>query len=193
MEGMPSACYPGAGTNGYAKKHDPFMYFTAVTQNAGACANVVPFTQLRSDLDGNTAPPFLWVSPNLCHDGHDCSTATMDGWLAAELPRVLASSWYAHDGIVIITWDEGGSSAGCCSGARGGQVATIVVSSRVPQHIEMTTPVDHAGTLRTLEDLYGLGYLGDAACTCSGNLDALTGSPPTPVTAYTWLTVPHLR
>ncbi len=193
MEGMPAACYSGAGSSGYAKKHDPFMYFTAITQNAGACANVVPFSQLRSDLDANTAPPFLWVTPNLCNDGHDCPTATMDGWLATELPRVLASSWYARDGIVIITWDEGGSNAGCCGGARGGHVATIVVSSRVSQHVEMTGPVDHAGTLRTLETLYGLSFLGDAVCSCSGSLDALTGTAAMAVNGYTWLTVPHLR
>jgi hypothetical protein len=193
MEGMPSACYSGAGTNAYAKKHDPFMYFTAITQNAGTCANVVPFSKLRTDLESNTAPPFLWVTPDLCHDGHDCSTATMDGWLASELPRVLASAWYARDGMVIITWDEGASGAGCCGGAHGGQVATIVVSSRVAQHVEMTAPVDHAGTLRTLEKLYGLSFLGDAACTCSGNLDVLAGTAAPAGTGYTWLTVPHLR
>jgi hypothetical protein len=51
--------------------------------------------------------------------------------------------------------------------------------------------VDHAGTLRTIETLYGLGYLGDARCACSGDLLSLIPAPPS--AAFTWLTAPHLR
>ena len=191
MEGMPSACYDGAGIDGYAKKHDPFMYFTEVTHNAALCGNVVPLAGLGSDLSSGAAPPFLWVTPDLCHDGHDCSNATMDAWLASMLPQVLASPWYAQDGIVVITWDEGYTGPGCCNGAHGGHIATIVVSSRLAHPATQSSAVDHAGLLRTLELLYSLPFLGAAQCGCSGDLMSLIGPAPVPVSG--WLTAPHLR
>lgn len=190
MESMPGVCYRGAGINGYAKKHDPFMYFTTITGSASSCGNVVPYAQLHADLASGAAPDFMWVTPNLCDDGHDCATATMDGWLSTNLPAVLASSWFAQDGVVIITWDEGADSAGCCAGAHGGRVATIVVSSRRYGHATSASPVDHAGTLRTIEELYGLSFLRDAACSCSGDLMSLVASPPS---TLTWLSAPHFR
>ena len=190
LESMPAGCYAGAGINGYAKKHDPFMYFSAITDNAGSCANVVPFSQLTADLASQNAPAFMWVTPNLCDDGHDCSNAAMDGWLAAHLPPVLSSSWFADDGVVIITWDEGSDSAGCCGGAHGGRIATIVVSSWLHGHATSAQPVDHAGTLRTIEELYHVPLLRDAACACSGDLLPLIQAAPS---GLTWLTAPHFR
>ena len=194
MEGMPSPCYAGAATGRYAKKHDPFMYFTSITRNPAQCANVVPYDRLSADLGAASAPDFMWVTPDLCDDGHDCSTATADSWLSTNLPMVLDSPWFSNNGVVIITWDEGTGGAGCCNGAAGGHVATIVVASRVTQPLAMSDPVDHAGTLRTIEQLYGVQPLGDSACACSGSLTALAQSPtPAPAPALTWLTVPHFR
>jgi phospholipase C len=192
MEGMPSPCFGGAFSGGYAKKHDPFMYFSSVTASAGQCHRVVPFSQLAGDLGSGSAPPFLWVTPNLCDDGHDCGNSTMDAWLQATLTGVRTSAWYAHGGTVIITWDEGSDSAGCCGGAHGGHIATIVVAMGNVTSARSNLPVDHAGTLRTIEQIYGLPYLGAAACTCSGNLNALLGNA-TPINGLTWATVPHWR
>ena len=182
MEGMPHSCYQGASSGQYAKKHNPFIYFTTVSGTAALCRNVLPYADLAQDLSSSTPPAFVWISPNLCHDGHDCSNKQMDSWLRASLEPILASQWFAQDGIAIITWDEGaeGDGSGCCSGAKGGHIATVVVSTRVQGHVESSAPVDHAGILRTIEQLYGLPLLGDAACSCSGDLSALVGEKPSP-------------
>jgi acid phosphatase len=193
MEAMPSACYSGAGGGGYAKKHDPFMYFTAITGNNSTCSRIVPFSQFTADIGSNAAPSFAFVVPSLCHDGHDCSTAVMDSWLSANLTPVLASAWFAQHGVVILTWDEGTDSSGCCVGAHGGHVATVVVSHDLGAHVQSDQPVDHAGILRTVE-LYGLPYLGDAACACSGDLGTLIATvEPATLSGLTWLTVAHRR
>jgi len=181
MEGVPGPCYGGAFTSaGYAKKHDPFMYVRHIAGNPGECGRVVPFSQLASDLAaGASGPAFMWVTPNLCDDGHDCSTQTMDSWLANNLPGVLSSSWYQEGGAVIVTWDEGTTSVGCCGGASGGHVATVVVSASTRGGVTLPYAVDHAGTLRTIEDMYGLSHLGHAACACSGELrPQVTACPP---------------
>ena len=107
MESMPSACFGGDASGGYAKKHDPFMYFRSITQNDSQCQNVVPLSSMTTDLSSPQAPEFVWVTPNLCDDGHDCSTETADSWLRAKLAPVLASAWFRQNGVVIVTWDEG--------------------------------------------------------------------------------------
>jgi len=51
-------------------------------------------------------------------------------------------------------------------------------------HAESSQQLDQAGVLRTIEQLYGLPTLGDAACSCSGDLMSLVGqkgaSTPSP-------------
>src|SRR5207249_2748920 len=50
MEDMPTSCYMGASTGNYAMKHNPFMYYTDIRNNAARCAaHVVPFTQFGAD------------------------------------------------------------------------------------------------------------------------------------------------
>jgi hypothetical protein len=171
MQGAPTPCYRGVSSPGhYAKRHDPFMYFPHLADNPAQCDHVVPFHDLAADLASNSAPPFLWVTPNTCDDAHNCSIATADAFLQRTLPMVLASSWYAAGGVVIVTFDEGTTDASCCRGAAGGRIPTIVVSARTPPGARSALPVDQAGTLATVEDLYGLPHLRLAACRCSGSL-----------------------
>lgn len=175
MESMPSPCFRGDSAAGlYAKKHDPFMYFTHIETSA-QCLNVQPLSALWPALDGGTVPAFSFVTPNLCHDGHDCSLQQSDTWVGGFVSRITASSWFAGGGVLIVTYDEGTSSDGCCQGAAGGHIATWVVSRHTPAGSRLRTPVDHAGVVRTVELLYGLPPIGDAACTCSGDLLPLIG------------------
>jgi hypothetical protein len=68
-----------------------------------------------------------------------------------------------------------------------------VVSHDLTAPARSDTAIDHAGVLRAIEQIYGLPHLGDAACTCSGNMDALLATPPTVIDGLTWLNVPHKR
>src|SRR4051812_32336093 len=46
MEDLPSPCFRGAGAGGYAKKHDPFMYYDDVANDRRRCRRVVPLARL---------------------------------------------------------------------------------------------------------------------------------------------------
>jgi acid phosphatase len=69
----------------------------------------------------------------------------------------------AHDSLLIVTFDEseGGSAAN--------HIATFVVGAGVRQ-TSVNQRIDHYSVLRTLEDMYGLPPLGEAA-----NAQPLTG------------------
>jgi len=173
MEAMPVPCYRGVSSGSYAKKHDPFMYVSHLADDPARCQRVVPYNRLSQDLNSPSAPSFIWVTPDLCDDGHDCTTAVMDAWMAKNLQPLLESSWFTDHGVVIVTFDEGTSDASCCNGAHGGRITTVVVAQGAPGGLRSTVPVDHAGMLATIEDLYGVRHLGDAACPCAGSLKPL--------------------
>jgi phospholipase C len=161
MEGMPSPCFGGATAGGYAKKHDPFLYFDGVAGNPQRCAKVVPMTRLDGDLRARRLPRFVWITPDLCHDTHDCDVRTGDRFLAGLVPRLLRA--LGQRGVLFLTWDEGVGAAGCCGHPGGGRVPTIVAGPAARRGARSGVPFDHYSLLRTIEDGFGLRRLGASA------------------------------
>lgn len=162
MESMTSRCGTASG-GGYAAKHDPFVYFDDI-RTTSLCRNVVPYGQLAVDLRSNsTTPRFAFVTPNLCHDMHDCPVATGDAWLAGFSRLVMGSpAWRAHRSLLIVTFDEddGSSSNHVLTFAVGSPVRRSVVAG-----VRSSTGYSHYSLLRTIEWYLGVGTLGrkDAA------------------------------
>ena len=177
MEGLPRPCDTTAGAGGYAKKHDPFLYYRDVVADPARCRRVVPYARLGTDLRAGRLPTFVWITPNLCDDGHDCSLGQADGYLAGIVPSLLRE--LGPRGILFLTWDEGSSDAGCCGGlASGGRVATIVAGPGVRAGARSAVAYDHYSLLRTVEDALGLGHVGAAGARGTVGLDALFAAPP---------------
>jgi hypothetical protein len=171
MEDLPRPCFTGASAGEYAKKHDPFVYFTSVLRTPGVCDRVVPFDRLSADERSGTVPRFVWISPNLCHDMHDCSVATGDRFLSVVVPPLLQA--LGPRGLLFLTWDEGSSDSSCCRLAAGGHVVTIVAGPEARPGAVLGLPTDHYSVLQTIEDLLGLSRLRGAACTCTPSLRPL--------------------
>jgi hypothetical protein len=176
MEGMPSACFKGATAGGYAKKHDPFMYYDDVAGDPKRCHRVVPLARLGSDLRRGRLPTYASISPNLCDDTHDCGVGSGDRFLAHLVPTLRKA--IGPDGYIVLTWDEGTSDRGCCGDSGGGAIATIVVGRLVRGGARLRPPIDHYGVLRTIEDTLGLGHLGAARDPRHGSFEPLFRRPP---------------
>lgn len=148
MESMTGGCLEG--TDRYAVRHNPFAYF-----GGGCPANVVPLTAQTLDADlAGTTPNFVWITPDACHDGHDCSDREADSYLAGQVPKILGSAAWQKDGLLLIVWDEDDGSAD-------NQVALLVVAPKLSQHVT-SKPHDHYSLLATVEDRFGLPRLGKA-------------------------------
>jgi hypothetical protein len=175
MEGMPRPCFTGAGAGQYAKKHNPFIYADAVRTSAADCARIVPFSALARDEQARTLPRFIWVTPNLCHDMHDCDPGTGDRFLAATVPALLAAM--GPRSLLVLTWDEGSSDNGCCRLAHGGHVLTVLAGPAARHRARLATATDHYSTLQLIEDLFALPRAGGAACACTPSLAPLLAGP----------------
>jgi len=177
LEDLPGACFQGAAAGGYAKKHNPFIYFDDIARSPGRCSRLVGFSQLAADLRRGRLPTYAWISPNLCDDGHDCGVAGSDRFLARTGPALLHE--LGPHGFLVLTWDEGSSDRGCCGGvARGGQIATILAGPDVRRGVRESSPVDHYGTLGTIEEALGLPSLAGATDPSSGRPTGLFARPP---------------
>lgn len=171
MEDLPHPCFQGSGSGNYAKKHDPFMYFRALVADPGQCGRVVPMRALAGDERARRLPRFIWITPNLCHDMHDCGTATGDRFLSGLIPPLLRA--LGPNSLLIVTWDEGSSDNGCCKLASGGHIATILAGPVARRSARLSTPVDHYSVLQLIEDLFGLPRQGGAGCACTQSLGPL--------------------
>ncbi len=133
----------------YDPGHNPFAFY------GGACpTNVVPLTRLASDLAGVT-PRFNWITPDRCHDGHDCDVRTSDAWLAGQVGAIMQSKAWKAGGVLFVTWDED-------DGSEDNSVLTLVMSTRA-RHVVSHRPYTHYSLLATVEDLLGVGRLAGAS------------------------------
>jgi phosphatidylinositol-3-phosphatase len=119
--------------DGYATRHDPFVYFHSVIDNQTYCdrhvvalgtpsgampaAALAGETGLATDLRrASTTPAFSFITPDLCDDGHDSpctnetggasAAANIDQFLQTWVPKITASPAFRHDGLLEITFDE---------------------------------------------------------------------------------------
>jgi phosphatidylinositol-3-phosphatase len=152
MEGMPGVCYLGAEDGQYVKKHNPFVYFPSITSHSGRCANVVPARQLAVDARERRLPAFAWLTPDECHNAHDCSIETADRYLSRLVPGVL--KLLSARGFLVLTFDEGGAGS-----PERGRIVTILAGPGVRRGARIAAPRDHYSLLRTLEDVFGVGYV----------------------------------
>jgi phosphatidylinositol-3-phosphatase len=176
MEDMPYPCFAGDQANGYVKRHNPFEYFASIRTVPARCNRIVPFGQLSQDLTRHTVPNFVWITPTLCHDGHDCGNDAVDAFLSSTVSRITSSPAYHDRGVLFITHDEGTTDGGCCRDAQGGHVSTVYISDQISHGPRLTIPTSHYSLLRTIEDGFGLPRLRAAACPCTNSLEAAWSS-----------------
>jgi phosphatidylinositol-3-phosphatase len=166
-ESLPASGYTGCGGYPYAKKHDPFAYFSDVA-NSSEKYNLVPFTKFASDLAHDTLPNFSFIVPNLLHDAHDGSLATADSWLRTNIAPLIKSATFQKDGILIIVFDE---SLDSDKQHGGGHVASIVIGPKVKPGYQSALLYQHQNTLKTVMKALGLTSFPGAAGSAPGMAD----------------------
>ncbi len=129
--------------DGYATRHDPFVYFHSVIDEQAYCnKHVVALgsptgampagalkgeTGLATDLSAAAKTKnFSFITPDLCDDGHDSpcknetggatALASIDTFLETWVPKITSSPAYLRNGMLEIIFDEASNSetTACC-------------------------------------------------------------------------------
>ncbi len=204
-----------AVTDQYATRHNPFAYFHSLLDSGACTAHVVPLNNstLTADLASiATTPNYVFITPNLCNDGHDvpCKTpgspptyVNQNNFLKTWVPLIVHSPAFQQDGLLMITFDESSPSpnavdgsytvfdgTSCCNepsgpntmlpgvpdaakvfgltitgtvgNSGGGQTGTVLLSPFIKPGTVSTVGYNHYFTLHSIEDYFGLPYLGFA-------------------------------
>jgi acid phosphatase len=173
-ESLPQPGFTAASNAPYARDHNPFTYFSDVLNSSSQTANIVPFTQLATDLQNGTLPDYAMMVPNLANDGHDCpgeaancsddqKLSTVDSWVQTNIGPLINSSAFQNS-VLIYTWDEGDVND---MANQGGHVATILVSPKVRAGFQSTTMYQHQSTLKLTMQLLGVSDFPGAAASAT--------------------------
>lgn len=146
-ESIPSQGYTGGDSYPYAKRHNPFSYFTDVVNSSSQAQNLVSLSQFNSDLANNQLPSFSFLVPDLLNDAHDGTLQLADAWLQQNIAPLISNSAFQQGGLLIIVFDEAETSD---SANGGGHVAALIISAKAQPGHQSTTLYQHQSTLRLI-------------------------------------------
>jgi phosphatidylinositol-3-phosphatase len=156
MESMGTPCRT-ASDDKYHVNHNPFVYYRSLTSDLERCKDRVVDFDAHFDKDlASGEYRYMWITPNMCNNMHDCDPPVADAWLRETTNKIMASPGYKNGGVIFIMFDEGyvrvlGAEA---------NLATIVVSERlVKRPWQCNTRFDHRSYLATVEDIFGMPRL----------------------------------
>jgi len=146
-EGLPAPGSMTCGSGLYARKHVPWTDFSKDQP-----ADNLPFTSFPSDF--TKLPTVAFVIPNLDDDMHDGSVQQGDRWLQTNLMAYV--TWaQSNNSLLIVQFDED-------DGSQNNHIATIFVGAMVKPG-KYSEKINHYNVLRTIEDMYKLPRLANAA------------------------------
>jgi phosphatidylinositol-3-phosphatase len=160
-------------------EHLAFVYFNDVNRNLNPKSvecrmHVRPYYQLATDLADHTTAQYNFITPNLCHDGHEgispCdsseptdNTLRSDQWLARNVPLILESDAYKQGGALFIIWDEAEDSGPFSDGPIGMFLLSPFAKGGGKVAYSNTIPYDHSSTLKTFQEIFHVTPLLGAA------------------------------
>lgn len=172
VESMPSPCAQ-VDSGRYAVRHNPWAYFADEPERRSCQTYDVPAGSLAAgalhdDVLAGTLPTVGWLTPDLCHDGHDCSLSVADAWLRDWLPLIMRGADYRAGRLaVIVTFDED-------EGTPENTVLTAVITPGVRQVVS-AAPCSHYCWTRYAGHLAGAPPLRLAARVDVASLGAAFG------------------
>jgi len=144
-ENLPSTGSTVCAAGTYARKHAPWVAFSNVPGSASR-----PLTALPAYA---ALPTVSFIVPDVDDDMHDGTIAAGDTWLHDRLAPLV--TWaYAHDTLVVLTWDEGYDAHNT--------IPTLFLGPMVKPG-RYGERIDHLNVLHTIETMYGLAPTGRAA------------------------------
>lgn len=151
-QGLPYTGYNGDRYGTYVRIHNPAANWMGTGTNQIPPTTNQPFTAFPSDF--TKLPTVSLVIPNLNKDMHDGTVSEGDSWLKNNLNKYI--QWAkTHNSLFIFTFDED-------DGKHNNRIPTFFTGAMVKGGRD-TMHINHFNVLRTIEDMYGLPYAGNAA------------------------------
>lgn len=120
QEDMPFSGYEGynflnpvTGANDYVRKHNPAIMHDSVAGSEQRLSQIKNLSMVdtsnsmfHKDLEANTLPQWMFITPNMTSDGHNSGITTSGEWCRAFLDPLLNNKNFMQNTVVLVTWDE---------------------------------------------------------------------------------------
>jgi PKD repeat protein len=181
-EGLPSDGFTGTAEAGYSSPYGTYYpsenvaiwwTSTATPQPANTMQPSVMRTMQGFPTDYSQLPTVSFVHATEDDNMHNDGVHHGDNWLRLHMSGY--AQWaMKHNSLLVLTWDESRGDAPDTN-----HIATLFIGPMVtPGNYPET--INHYNLLRTLEDMYGLGYAG-AAASANPITDVWNSAAPQPV------------
>lgn len=164
QEDMPYTGFEGkawvnqeTGANDYVRKHNPAVIYNASTDRPDRLAVMKNLTLFYEDLENETLPQWMFITPNMTNDGHDTSVTTAGAWTRSFLTPLLNDTRFMNNTLVLVTFDENASYA------QPNRVLALLLGDAVPARLAGTADTafyTHYSELATAQANWGLDTLG---------------------------------
>ncbi|CAJ2510287.1 Uu.00g061870.m01.CDS01 [Anthostomella pinea] len=143
------------GKNDYVRKHNPAVTYDSNAGVVDRLAVMKNLTLFYDDLESETLPQWMFITPNMTSDGHDTDVTVAGTWTRNFLDPLLDDARFMQNTLVLVTFDENESYS------QQNRVMGILVGDAVPAEL-----------VGTVDDTYYNHY--SEAATVSANWDLHT-------------------
>jgi phospholipase C len=153
-EKYPGNCFTGKSSSSYFRKHNPFISFLNIQNDNKRCLkNLAEASAMDTDVQSGNLPNYSLYVPDINNDGHDTSPEFADKYLANRFGALLRDPKFMKDLLFVVTFDEDDRSGN-------NQIYTVLFGDSVIPGSTNSDRQDHYSLLRTIEDVLGVGNLG---------------------------------
>lgn len=133
------------------------MIYNKNSGNADRLSVIKNTTLFYEDLENETLPQWMFITPNMTSDGHDTSVTTAGKWTRDFLEPLLNDTRFMNNTLVLVTFDENSSYA------LQNRVLAILLGDAIPLELVGTTDshfYNHYSEIATVEANWDLHTLG---------------------------------
>ncbi|KAL0094913.1 secreted acid phosphatase [Phycomyces blakesleeanus] len=157
QQAYPGSCNLDMRISTYARKHNPFMSMVNVQKDPKLCAKIVNADQLDIDIANNDVPQLVFYTPDMNNDAHDTSMSYAGNWLKSFIEPRINQTAFNKNTMFVTTFDENHTKE------IPNRVMTFLFGpdfKRSSTGSSDDTAYNHYSLLRTIEDNWELGNLG---------------------------------
>ncbi|KAI1496883.1 acid phosphatase phoa [Biscogniauxia marginata] len=94
------------GKNDYVRKHNPTVNYNSNAGLIDRLAVMKNLTMFYNDLENETLPQWMFITPNMTSDGHDTDVTVAGSWTRDFLEPLLDDERFMQNTLVLVTFDE---------------------------------------------------------------------------------------
>jgi hypothetical protein len=137
--------------------NSPFASFDSISHHGERLLKINGFLEFGADFLNKELPQWVFITPNMIHDGHNSTLSTATSWTHDFLKPLLADDAFDERTLILLTYDESEDYN------KPNHIASLLLGNAVPNELKGTrdkTFYTHYSVLSTVEYNWRLPNLG---------------------------------